>query len=131
MTNDSIGKIMVPLEVVLGSTSLPVESVATIQPGTIIELTSLAGEPVTLVASGEPVAKGEVVIIDENFGIRVTEVLPGAPRMPSSCTFGCAGSPMNAKFSPSEPPRPRKSWLTDTTPRSGHGLTVEPKPLRP
>lgn len=80
MTNDSIGKIMVPLEVVLGSTSLPVESVATIQPGTIIELTSLAGEPVTLVASGEPVAKGEVVIIDENFGIRVTEVLPGAPR---------------------------------------------------
>lgn len=80
MKNDSIGKIMVPLEVVLGTKSLEVEKVATIQRGTIIELDSLAGEPVTLVASGEPVAKGEVVVIDENFGIRVTELLPGAPR---------------------------------------------------
>ncbi len=75
MISDNIGKIRIPLEVVLGSTTLAVEEAATIQPGTIIQLDSLAGEPVTLVASGEPVAKGEVVIIDENFGIRVTELL--------------------------------------------------------
>jgi flagellar motor switch protein FliN/FliY len=65
----------VPLTVVLGTNMLPVADVATIRPGSIIELDSLAGEPVSLLAAGEPIAKGEVVIIDENFGIRVTELL--------------------------------------------------------
>jgi flagellar motor switch protein FliN/FliY len=75
-----IGKIRVPLSVVLGGTSLPVADVSQIRPGTIIELDSLAGEPVTLLAAGEPVAKGEVVVIEESFGIRVTSLLPEAPK---------------------------------------------------
>ena len=46
--------------------------------GTIIELTSLAGEPVQLRAGGETIAWGEVVVIDENFGIRITSIQKSA-----------------------------------------------------
>jgi flagellar motor switch protein FliN/FliY len=80
MKTGNIGDIFVPLMVVIGERSLRVSELATIQPGTILELDSLAGEPVTLLASGEAVAKGEVVIIDENFGIRVTNLLSASPR---------------------------------------------------
>ncbi len=65
---------MVRVQVVLGERSLSVRDLSTIAKGTIIELESIAGEPVDLVAAGEVVAKGEVVIIDENFGIRVTSL---------------------------------------------------------
>ncbi len=70
-----INDVMVPVEVLLGGTSLRLEDFSAIGPGTIIELKSFAGEPVDLVASGKNIAKGEVVVIDEKFGIRITEVL--------------------------------------------------------
>jgi flagellar motor switch protein FliN len=75
MKTGHISDIFVPLMVVIGERNLRVSDLATIQPGTIIELDSLAGEPVKLFASGEAVAKGEVVVCDENFGIRITEVI--------------------------------------------------------
>ena len=68
--------IKVPLQVVLGETEVSVKSLAQIHEGAIIELQSLAGEPVDLIAAGVKIAKGEVVVIDENFGIRVTKVIP-------------------------------------------------------
>jgi len=77
MKTGKIGDIRVPLMVVLGETTLSVSDLATIQPGSILELDSLAGEPVRLLASGETVARGEVVVIDESFGIRITELVPG------------------------------------------------------
>jgi len=70
-----IKDVRVPLQVVLGETELPVEDTARMGEGTIIELRSLAGEPVDLHASGEKIARGEVVVIDENFGIRITEII--------------------------------------------------------
>lgn len=70
-----IGTMMIPLEIVLGRRNATIRDVASIGEGTIIEFDSVAGEPVDLVAAGEVIAKGEVVVIDENFGIRVTEVL--------------------------------------------------------
>ena len=70
-----IGEVKVPLEVVLGRTEKSVEHIAEIGPGTIIELESIAGEPVELWAGGEFIGHGEVVIIDENFGLRVTSVV--------------------------------------------------------
>ena len=70
-----IGQARVNLDVVLGHASHPVEKIATIGEGTIIELDSLAGEPVELRAGGELIAHGEVVVIDENFGIRVTGIV--------------------------------------------------------
>lgn len=77
MNKGKINDIMVPLEVVLGGTSLRLEDFSTLGPGSIIELESIAGEPVDLVAAGRRIGRGEVVVIDEHFGIRVTEILKG------------------------------------------------------
>jgi flagellar motor switch protein FliN len=72
---ESIGAMVVPLEIVLGRTRKKVGALARITEGTIIEFDTRTGEPADLVAAGEVIAKGEIVIIDEKFGIRVTEVL--------------------------------------------------------
>ncbi|HET6451044.1 MAG TPA: FliM/FliN family flagellar motor switch protein [Spirochaetia bacterium] len=71
--------VMVPLQVVLGGTRQTLHQLAEIGEGTIIELDRLAGEPVDLVAAGEVIARGEVVVIDESFGIRVTQLLEKGP----------------------------------------------------
>jgi flagellar motor switch protein FliN/FliY len=68
----------VELSVELGRTTRSLSDLASIGEGTIVELDSICGEPVTLHAAGKPIASGEVVVIDENFGIRVTEVLKKA-----------------------------------------------------
>ena len=70
-----IRDIGVELRVELGRTTKSLAQVAGISEGTIIELDRLAGEPVDLLAAGELIAKGEVVVIDEKFGVRVTEVV--------------------------------------------------------
>lgn len=75
MSISEIKDIKIPLEVILGTSKHTVEEIAGIGEGTIIELDALAGEPVLLKAGGESIARGEVVVIDENFGIRVTDVL--------------------------------------------------------
>jgi flagellar motor switch protein FliN len=75
MKAEKIMDAKVKLDVVIGSKKYPVKDLAKIGEGTIIELDSLAGEPVELRASNELIGYGEVVVIDENFGIRVTEVL--------------------------------------------------------
>lgn len=67
----------VPLEVTveLGRTSKAISDILDFAPGTIIELEKIAGEPVDVLVNGKLVAKGEVVVIEENFGVRVTEIL--------------------------------------------------------
>ncbi|MBA7533194.1 Flagellar motor switch protein FliN [subsurface metagenome] len=75
MKNGKINYVKIPIEVVLGRTELTVEEMANVSPGSVIELDKLAGEPVDMVAAGEVVAKGEVVVVDENFGIRVTDIV--------------------------------------------------------
>ena len=67
----------VPLEVTveLGRTSKAISDILEFAPGTIIELDKIAGEPVDVLVNGKLVAKGEVVVIEENFGVRVTEII--------------------------------------------------------
>ncbi len=67
----------VPLEVTveLGRTKKSIKEILEIAPGTIIELDKLAGEPVDVIVNGKLVAKGEVVVIEENFGVRVTDII--------------------------------------------------------
>ncbi|MCR5204794.1 MAG: flagellar motor switch phosphatase FliY [Lachnospiraceae bacterium] len=67
----------VPLEVTaeLGRTSKSIKEILEFSPGTIIELNRLAGEPIDVLVNGKYVAKGEVVVIEEAFGIKVTEVI--------------------------------------------------------
>jgi len=79
MRTGTLDQARVRVQVVLGEATLTVKELAMVGRGTIVELESLAGEPVEFVAAGEVIAKGEVVIIDENFGIRITEMDEAAP----------------------------------------------------
>ncbi|MCL2565182.1 MAG: flagellar motor switch phosphatase FliY [Defluviitaleaceae bacterium] len=75
---ENIGILMdVPLDVSveLGKTSKKIKEILEFSPGTIIELDKLAGEPIDILVNGKYVAKGEVVVIDENFAIRVTSII--------------------------------------------------------
>lgn len=67
----------VPLEVTveLGRTSKSISDILDFAPGTIIELDKIAGEPIDVLVNGKFVAKGEVVVIEESFGVRVTEII--------------------------------------------------------
>ena len=67
----------VPLEVTveLGRTTKSISEILDFAPGTIIELDKIAGEPIDILVNGKFVAKGEVVVIEESFGIRVTEII--------------------------------------------------------
>ncbi|MDD2972115.1 MAG: flagellar motor switch phosphatase FliY [Lachnospiraceae bacterium] len=76
--NENIGLIMdVPLEVTveLGRTKKSISDILDFAPGTIIELDRIAGEPIDVLVNGKFVAKGEVVVIEESFGIRITEII--------------------------------------------------------
>ena len=67
----------VPLEVTveLGRTSKSISEILDFAPGTIIELNRIAGEPIDVLVNGKFVAKGEVVVIEESFGVRITEIV--------------------------------------------------------
>lgn len=69
------------LSVELGRTSIPVKEVLQLGPGSIVELDKLAGEPVDIMVNGKLIARGEVVVVDENFGIRVTEIASRTERL--------------------------------------------------
>ena len=76
--NENIGLIMdVPLNVTveLGRTSKSISEILDFAPGTIIELDKIAGEPIDVLVNGKFVAKGEVVVIEESFAVRVTEII--------------------------------------------------------
>ncbi len=67
----------IPLNVTveLGRTSRLIKDILSLVPGTVVELDKLAGEPVDILINNQPIAKGEVVVIDENFGVRITEIV--------------------------------------------------------
>lgn len=80
----NIGLIMdvyMEMTVELGRTKKQIKEILGMGEGTIIELDKLAGEPVDILVNHKPIAKGEVVVIDENFGVRVTEILSPIERV--------------------------------------------------
>ena len=68
----------VELAVEIGRTSMTIGDTLGLGPGSIITLNRMAGEPVDLLVNGRKIARGEVVVIDEEFGLRVTEVVGSA-----------------------------------------------------
>jgi flagellar motor switch protein FliN/FliY len=67
----------------LGQTRMTVRDLLSLVPGSVVELDRLAGSPADLLVNGRMIGRGEVVVIDENFGIRVTEIIsPDADRTP-------------------------------------------------
>ncbi|KNY28371.1 flagellar motor switch phosphatase FliY [Pseudobacteroides cellulosolvens] len=80
----NIGIIMdVPLQVTveLGRTNKLIKDILEFGPGSIIELDKLAGEPVDILVNGKVIAKGEVVVIDESFGVRITDIIHPSKRL--------------------------------------------------
>ncbi len=73
----------VPLQVTveLGRTQKMIKDILEFGPGSIIELDKLAGEPVDIMVNGKPIAKGEVVVIDESFGVRITDIIHPSKRL--------------------------------------------------
>ncbi|WP_144509678.1 flagellar motor switch phosphatase FliY [Bacillus sp. FJAT-22090] len=73
----------IPLQVTveLGRTKRTVKEILELTSGSIIELDKLAGEPVDILVNNRHIAKGEVVVIDENFGVRITDILSQAERI--------------------------------------------------
>ncbi len=76
--HENIDLIMdVPLEVTveLGRTTKSIKEILEFAPGTIVELNKIAGEPIDVLVNGKYVAKGEVVVIEESFGVKITEIV--------------------------------------------------------
>lgn len=73
----------IPLEVTveLGRTKKLIKDILEFGPGTILELDKLAGEPVDILVNGKYIAKGEVVVIDESFGVRITDIISASKRL--------------------------------------------------
>ena len=83
MNDANIGLILdVPLQVTveLGRTKKTIKDILELSNGSIVELDKLAGEPVDIHVNGKLLAKGEVVVIDENFGVRITDIVSPAER---------------------------------------------------
>lgn len=63
------------LTVELGKTNIPIKNLMQLNQGSVVELDSLAGEPLNIMANGFLIAQGEVVVVNEKFGIRLTDVV--------------------------------------------------------
>lgn len=80
---DLILDIPVTVTVELGRTSRTIGEVLGLGPGSVLELEKMAGEPVDVLVNGKLVARGEVVVIDESFGVRISEIVSKAERIRS------------------------------------------------
>jgi flagellar motor switch protein FliN/FliY len=74
-----LSDVLMELGVEIGRTRMTVGEMLQLRAGSIVTLERLAGEPVDLLVNGTPIARGEVVIVDEQFGLRVTEIVEGEP----------------------------------------------------
>lgn len=77
---DLILDVQVQVAVELGRARLQVRDVLALGPGSVVELDKHAGEPVEVVVNNKTIARGEVVVIDENFGVRITEIINSSER---------------------------------------------------
>lgn len=78
---DLLREVEVELTVELGSTRMLIKHILGLRPGSVVELNRLAGEPVDIVINKTLIARGEVVVVDEKFAIRVVEIVPPERRL--------------------------------------------------
>ena len=88
-----LSDVPVDLTVEIGRTRMTVGETLELRHGSIITLNRMSGEPVDLLVNGTAIARGEVVVIDEQFGLRVTEVLGPAPTGSEAPGPGDGGGP--------------------------------------
>jgi flagellar motor switch protein FliN/FliY len=80
---DRVLDVTVQVSVELGRVQLQIQEVVSLGVGSVLELTKKAGDPVDLVLNGKVLAQGEVVVVDESFGIRITKIEDPEVRMQS------------------------------------------------
>jgi flagellar motor switch protein FliN len=80
---DMLLDVTLPVSIELGRTSLKIEDILNLGPGSVVELDKLAGEPVDILVNEKLLAKGEVVVVDENFGVRITSMISPQDRIRS------------------------------------------------
>ncbi|HSG99684.1 MAG TPA: flagellar motor switch protein FliN [candidate division Zixibacteria bacterium] len=73
--------VSLPISIELGRTSMSINEILALGPGSVVELNKLAGEPVEVKVNNKTVALGEVVVVDENFGVRVTQLMSPEDRL--------------------------------------------------
>jgi len=78
---DLVLDIPVQLTVELGRTKIPIRHILQLAQGSVVELDGLAGEPMDVLVNGCLIAQGEVVVVNEKFGIRLTDIVTPAERM--------------------------------------------------
>jgi flagellar motor switch protein FliN/FliY len=93
----------VELAVEIGRTRMTIGETLALAPGSIVTLNRTAGEPVDLLVNGKPIARGEVVVIDEEFGLRITEVVAGMGNGKANANGHAAAAPAPAPAPAPEP----------------------------
>ncbi len=78
---DLLLDVQIPVSVEVGATQMPLDEILKLVPGSIITLDKKAEEPVDLRVNGKLVARGEVVMVDDTYGLRITQVLDAAARI--------------------------------------------------
>ena len=73
----------IPLAVTveIGRTKLALRDLLALAPGSVVELSKLAGEPLDILVNGKPIARGEAVMVNDKFGIRVTDIISPSERI--------------------------------------------------
>jgi flagellar motor switch protein FliN/FliY len=71
-----LNEVVMTVTAELGRTTMPVRDLLNLSPGMVVELDRIAGAPIDLLVNGRRIAAGEVVVIDEEFGVRITEIAP-------------------------------------------------------
>lgn len=82
---DILMDVNLPVAIELGRTKMSISEILGMGPGSVVELNKLAGEPVDVLVNYKIVAKGEVVVIDENFGVRITQLMTPEERLKMLC----------------------------------------------
>jgi flagellar motor switch protein FliN/FliY len=72
---DLLLDVTLPVSVELGRTTMTIKEVLSMSPGTVVELDRAAGEPVDVLISGKVIGKGDVVVVEEKFGVRISELV--------------------------------------------------------
>lgn len=107
-----LSDVLMELSVEIGRTRMTVGEMLQLRAGSIVTLERLAGEPVDLLVNGTPIARGEVVIVDEEFGLRVTEIVEGDPAAAEDIGEPLGGSRVDA----GHPAQPTSGQLASAQP---------------
>ena len=87
-----LSEIPMELSVEIGRTRTTVGETLELRVGSVVALARQAGEPVDLLVNGSPIARGEVVVVDERYGLRITEILDGRQEQSLSAAAGANGA---------------------------------------